>query len=155
MLQKILIVLFFVAFFSVSSAKAQTITVKRDTLYYLIDTAKIPKLDRVFSINYVKVAEVVQYYINCPCIWSDQWPTFIYVRKKNLSDRTFIDSTFIDKKALKKISFIRLKNLIEKACENEYYTFNAKYVMIFIEHLPNGRYLVRKVKFDSPAFRNE
>ncbi|MFI5159133.1 MAG: hypothetical protein ACHQF4_09730 [Sphingobacteriales bacterium] len=145
-----------VLFLNVPTLSAQNNdTVKKDTIYYLIDTARTPKLDRMFGINYVKIAEVVQYYIYCPCIWPDQWPTFIYERRKNLSDRTFIDSTFIDKKALKKISFIRLKDLIEKACDNEYYTFNAKYVLFFIEHLPNGRYLLRKVKFPRPTFQNE
>jgi hypothetical protein len=128
---------------------------KKDTLYYLIDTAKTPTRDRVFSINYVKVAEVVQYYLNCPCVWSDQWPTFLYVLRKSLDDRTFIKPTYIEEKNLKNISFIPLKDLIEKACENDYYVFNDKYVLFFIEHLPDGRYMVRKVKFTSPAFTNE
>jgi len=57
--------------------KAQKkIAANKDTLYYLIDTAKTLKSDRIFSIDHYP--RNVLYSIYCPCIPSNSSFSFYY-----------------------------------------------------------------------------
>ncbi|MFI5159226.1 MAG: hypothetical protein ACHQF4_10200 [Sphingobacteriales bacterium] len=154
MLQRKLIVLFFVAFFSVSSAKAQTITVKRDTLYYLIDTAKTTRLDRILWIQHLK-DNYIDYQIFCPCIMASTGIQFNFpAGSRNINDPLSVTPTYIKPELIKKIAFTSLVKLIQLA-QNYNQDFNQRYVVFFIEHLPQGKYSIKKVDYGGPFIMEE
>jgi len=50
---------------------------------------------------------------------------------------------------VKRIPFISLGKLIEIVCEEQNYT-TINHDIYFIEHLPNGKYITRKVTLQQP-----
>jgi hypothetical protein len=125
---------------------------KKDTVYYLIDTAKTLKSDRIFSIN--PYPRFVIYSIYCPCIPSNIGFSFYYSTIKGLPDTSLKEPVYINKKDIKRIKFIPLYKLIELACkEQDYITINHE--IYFVQHLPNGKYTKRKVQFQHPFHPDE
>jgi hypothetical protein len=126
--------------------------IKKDTLYYLIDTAKTPKLDRVFEIENSK--QFVFYTIDCPC-YAVKWkPQFYYVFKGTSNYDANLKPVYITKSEMKKLPFVTLYKLITVSC-SEGTSVNKWHTIFFIEHLPNNQYLVREVKSNSPPAVDE
>jgi hypothetical protein len=146
----------FIVLFSIllnTTLKAQlNKPIKKDTLYYLIDTAKTPKLDRVFEIEHSK--QFVFYTINCPC-YAVKWkPQFYYVFKGTSNYDANLKPVYITKNEMKKLPSVTLYKLITLSC-SEGTSVNTRHTIFFIEHLPNDQYLVREVKSNSPPAVDE
>lgn len=78
--------------------------IKRDTLYYWVDTAKIPAADRMFVMG--QEGDLYGYRLTCQCnrFQSD----FYFVRKVNQK------ALILNRQDLKKYKFITLRTLFEK-----------------------------------------
>ncbi|MES2064977.1 MAG: hypothetical protein V4456_23875 [Bacteroidota bacterium] len=115
------IILNFIIITNLSNSFAQTIS-KKDTIYYFIDTAKIPVLDRMIRVD---IANPHKFYtINCPCLSSGSNPVF----------RTNINNTTpVNKSKVAKIKFISLAKLIELVRKNDTPYFNDAVTIFFIE----------------------
>src|ERR1700748_3233165 len=115
----------------------------KDTLYYLVDTAKTPIKDRLMKIEIEGPWNC--FVIECACLKYNQRPVFIYELKNQNSTRVGI-------KAFKRIKFITLSKLIELAKDGEGDNFNNKHVAYFVE--PDGKkYVMRKVRLLKPIKR--
>ena len=85
-------------------AKAQTIT-KKDTVYYLVDTIKVPDNDRMIEIGIE--GDFYCYRLMCQCYPNQTNPVFTYIRHRKGISLTNIQ--------LSKIKLINLKTLIRLA----------------------------------------
>ena len=70
---------------------------KIDSLFYLLDTAKTPVNDRMWSIDMEKNSIYKNYTIECPCLKNGGKPTFFY----NIEGK--YKGIFLKKKELKTI----------------------------------------------------
>jgi hypothetical protein len=113
--------------------------VKRDTIYYVIDTAKIPVNARMLDIG---VEGPYKYYtIQCPCLEYGQRPNFTY--RRDVKDKLMTASQ------LKSIKQVNLISLIQKAKEFTNKAFTSTYAFFFIE--PNGKgYVIHQVHLATP-----
>jgi hypothetical protein len=148
---KLFIVLF--SIFLNTTLKAQLKKpIKKDTIYYLVDTAKTPRLDRVFGIEHSK--QFVFYNIYCPC-YAVKWkPQFYYVFKGTSNYNANLKPVYTTKSKMEKLSFVTLNKLITLSC-SEGTNVNSRHNIFFIEHLPNDQYLVREVKSNAPPAVDE
>jgi hypothetical protein len=97
---------------------------RKDTVYYLIDTLKIPVKDRMIS---TETALPFKFYtLKCNCLSSNNMPVF----RANLSKQNSFD-----KKQISKIDFISLPKLIELVRKNDDANFDDKFTIYFIEPL--------------------
>lgn len=126
--------------------------IKKDTLYYLIDTIKTPKLDRLFEIEHTK--QFVFYTIDCPCYAVKRKPQFYYRFKGTSNHIASLIPVYIPPNIIKKISFVSMFKLVTLSC-SEGTHLNDRYIIFFVEHLPNGRYLMREVKSNVPPVVDE
>ncbi|MGF7080543.1 hypothetical protein [Mucilaginibacter sp. UYCu711] len=106
-------------FFCSSSAQE---LIKKDTMYYLLDTLKIPINDRMITLA-EQEGDGKFFLINCPCLSHDEKPQFYYRISKKIS---------VSKKMFNSIKLISLTSLIEitKKSGND---FSNKYVFYMIE----------------------
>jgi hypothetical protein len=112
---------FAIIFFGVFNASAQE-DKKVDSIYYLLDTAKTPVLDRMISVDIARPHKF--FTINCPCLNSGSRPVF----RTNINNGTSISS-----REIAKIKFISLANLIELVRKNDTPYFNDVVAIFFIE----------------------
>ncbi len=95
---------------------------KKDTIYYLLDTLRIPPSDRMINAD---IAPPNKFFIiNCPCLDSGNKPVF----RANMSK-----TTYINKEEFKRIKLIHLSTLIEIVRKNDNQHFDDKYIVFFIE----------------------
>ncbi|MDB5016750.1 MAG: hypothetical protein JWQ84_1582 [Mucilaginibacter sp.] len=114
---------------------------KIDSIYYLIDTAKIPSNAQMWDVHTEYPAFKV-YTIKCPCLQYDKEPIFIY-------DTNKVKGQVITKKDMKTINLINLSNLILKAKQFTNTSFKGKYAIYIVE--PNGkRYIYHAVRLLKP-----
>ena len=141
------IILFSLLICAVSVRAQSNVETKKDTLYYLVDTAKTLKSDRIFSID--THPRFVFYSVACPCIPSNSGFMFYYSSIKGLPDTTLKENVDIKKSQIKKMQFLPLYKLIEIVCKEQGHT-NINHVIYFIQHMPNGKYISRKVTLTPP-----
>ena len=147
-----LFILLFSTFLNTTLKAQLNKAIKKDTIYYLIDTAKTPKLDRVFEIEHSK--QFIFYTIDCYC-YAVKWkPQFYYIFKGTSNYDANLNPVYITNSKIEKMSFANLYKLITLSC-SEGTNFNARHVIFFVEHLPNGRYLIRQVKSNAPPAIDE
>lgn len=97
---------------------------KKDTIYYLVDTAKTSTYDRLIT---VQKNDTEQFYtINCPCLIDNTKPVF----RCNLKKQTYIDAT-----VFKSLKLTYLSELIEIVRKNDNKAFNDRFTIFFIEPL--------------------
>ena len=130
-------IMFLVLIFSFLKTNAQE-TIKRDTIYYLLDTTQTPKKDRMWDI-FVE-SKIKCFIIKCPCLQYNSNPTFTY----KITDAINI----ISKKEIKDINTVDISTLIEIAKGNlgKLHTYP---VIIFIEK-HNKSYIIHKVRLQTP-----
>jgi len=132
-------------FFCSLSATAQ----KRpgiDSIYYLIDTAKVPANARMWDI-YEEYPSFKVYVIKCPCLQYDKEPSFIY-------DINKIKGQTISKKELKDFKFINLVALILKVKQFTERGFKGEYAIFLVE--PTGKkYILHQVRLLKPTKSRE
>jgi len=122
-----------------TKTEAQILT-NRDTVYYLVDTAKTPPMDRLIKVG----TEGPWYFfsIECTCLKYNQRPTFIYDLKNPGSEP-------VNNSILKKIKFISLSKLLELSRDDAGEAFNNKHLAYFIEKKGN-KYVKTKVRLLKP-----
>ncbi len=125
---KYLIIFLIIFFVSLDLTFSQVTTIKRDTLYYLLDTAKIPINDRIIKIVDAQVFKF--YYFRCPCLDEGQMPYLIH---RTNDKGEIIDSTKINK--IKTIATVPLLYLFHK----NYYRFNVEHTVYLLEVLPDKK----------------
>lgn len=138
MVTKAIIILtsFFISTYNRSAFAQVAKTV--DTVYYLVDTAKIPKNDRMVEMG---IEGRWHYYqIKCRCLKYGQSPVFAYEVKDQSGE-------LITQKDIKSITLISLASLIEMSRDGEgIKAFNYKHVAYFLEPVPSrDNYMKRKV----------
>jgi hypothetical protein len=148
------IALFFLLLFAIGLRAQKHIENKKDTLYYLIDTARTLKSDRVLGGFHTKY--FIFYHIACPCFVNslEPDPLFSYYNRKSLQDTAFSEPVYVAKKKVKAISFTSLADLIRIVCK-EGNQFNFNHVVFFIESLPNRKYMIRQVKLQGPRMKDD
>ncbi|MFI5139843.1 MAG: hypothetical protein ACHQIM_18620 [Sphingobacteriales bacterium] len=115
-------IFFIVLLFCSLNAFAQT-KQKIDSIYYLLDTVKIPVNDRIWEIG---VEGNFKYYtILCPCLAYGLQPTFFY--------RMDFGGQIINNTNLRTVKFISISSLILKAKKFTDSSFKGKYAIFFIE----------------------
>lgn len=124
---KSLIILCLSLFGCFCSSSAQVI--KKDTIYYLLDTLKTPVNDRMVTVHQNGNGQLTE--IKCPCLKAHGTPQFLSrISKKALLTKNKFES-------LKLISLPGLIQIVSTYDEH----FNNRYMMYIIE--PNGNnYLV-------------
>ena len=81
---------------------AQKLQIKRDTIYYLVDTIKVPKADRMFL--YGEEGDTYGYRLTCQC---NTWQSdAFFVRRIDAK------GLFLKKADFKKYKFITIRELI-------------------------------------------
>jgi len=114
------------------SSKAQNTSRKRDSLFFQLDTAKVPITDRMWEIH--QENSFVFYTFQCPCLANGANPTFIF--NLNRPSETKI----------KNVSNIKLTSILEllRIVKQSKSTFNGRYLLYFI--IPsNEGYVKRQV----------
>ena len=124
---------------SVLHAKAQSSKQTRDSIYYLMDTAKTPVNDRLWDIHDENA--LIFYTFQCACLQYGGNPTFVY--NSNKPNQTHINS-------VRAIRLIRIVDLLKLLKQSEGEEFNKKHIMYFIQPSKKG-YVKRQVR----AFRNQ
>ncbi|MBB6502811.1 hypothetical protein [Pedobacter cryoconitis] len=122
------IIIFLLGFvcLTIQKVKAQSEKVKKDTVYYHLDTTAIPIKDRMFAID--EEAGTVSYVLLCKCY---PWETdlrFFYTKGKNTKS--------ISKEEFSKIKTISITQLIEIAVKYAKDRID-RHTFFFI--LPNGK----------------
>lgn len=117
---------------------------KKDTLYYLADTAKVPLNDRMVDIG---IEAPFKYYtIQCECLAYNQKPTFYFNYEKDGRGEQLSGT------GLGTIRLITLSELISLA-KQQGNGFNSQHVVFFIE--PWGsEYVKHKVMLLKPQKRD-
>lgn len=124
---------------SVLHSKAQSSKQTRDSIYYLIDTAKTPVNDRLWDIH--DENNLVFYTFQCSCLMYGGNPTFVYSSNKPAQ---------VPINSLKGIRLISIVGLLKLIKQSEGEKFNTKHVLYFIQPSNEG-YIKRQVR----AFRNQ
>lgn len=134
LLRNFAIVLILVILYSCSIVNAQIPSVKKDTVYYLIDTTKVPLKDRMFLVG--QEGSLYGYRLTCECNLYHE--DFIFSRS--------VDSKFeqIDRKLLKNIKFISLRELIHIAVK--YGTDKIDRTVFYFVEVQNKKYNLYKVR---------
>lgn len=115
---------------------AQTLS-KKDTVYYLLDTAKTPARDRLFTFEADYSSQQRFYTLNCPCLENHHKPEFRY----NASQTTYLGAKIVGQ-----LQFINLQALIDLVTKNDFPDFYNRFVIYFI--IPEKRkYAKHKVFF--------
>jgi hypothetical protein len=136
---KTLITILLASIISSSCLAAQKLPTK-DTIYYLVDTIKIPVKDQMLEIG---IDGPFKYYsIQCRCLKYNQMPTFIYNINRSKSN------DLIKSDKIKTINFTSLSKLISLSQQDGGDSFNNYHVTFFIEHIGNNyiKHLVRLLK---------
>ncbi len=120
---------------SFSLGKAQS--VKRDTLYYLLDTLAVPAKDRLFKYE-SENANIKWITINCPCLDHNIKPGF----RMNISKQKIVD-----RKWLQTNQTIGLSSLLNYLKTHASQKLSNSFDLFFVE--PNGRksFKINKVLF--------
>lgn len=129
------VIIFALLIFTTDFAYCQSDNTKPDTLYYLLDTAKVSINDRIVKI--VDASLFKFYYFECPCLDEGQMPYLIH-RTKDLGEK--IAYADIDKYKL--IGTSSLLYLFHK----NYLEFDSKHVIYILEVLPDRKIIKRLVK---------
>ncbi len=101
----------------------------KDTLYYMVDTSKVPLNDRLVQIE--QEGPRITYKITCPCLQFGEYPKFVTGNKRTEK---------IDR--ISKAPYTNLSNLLIYIKENSR-DFNNKYVM-YIVRLLGGSYVKQR-----------
>jgi len=133
-------IFFIILFFCSINAFAQ-VKQKIDSIYYLLDTIKVPANARMWDIH-EEYPSLKIYSIRCHCLQYDKEPTFVY----NIgNEKDYI----ISKKDLSIIKCVNLTTLILKSKQFTAIGFKEKYAIFRIE--PSGKkYVVRRVRLLKP-----
>lgn len=119
---------------------------RSDSLYFLIDSPKVPVNDRMWEIH-EEYPNIKMYTIKCPCLQYGTEPRFIY----NIG---YAKDEIIDKRKLKTIKLVLLTDLIANVkkitTNNEY---NGRYSFFVIERKGHKFIVheVRLVKISKPS----
>jgi hypothetical protein len=132
-----LLLLLFILSLFVFKVNAQ-IKPKIDTIYYLLDTAKIPVNDKVWKVS--KDSDYQYYTILCPCVQFNGSPTFINVKEQRVQT--------LSKAQLERIQLTSLPVLIVKA--KQFLDSNKKENVFFIIEPAGKRYLVHQMILFNP-----
>lgn len=140
MITKTTFLIFYLLLFNIFCVKAQSKQlVKRDTIYYLLDTAKISKNERIIQIiPDTPNNSYYTYLINTRCMVGHSDPSLMSVHRDK--------GQLISKKDLKQIYFVSIVYLNNLLCK-EMEKFPSNHQLYFIEHMPNGSYIKRKIVF--------
>jgi len=107
-------------------AKAQP-SIKKDTLYYLLDIEKTPLNDRMITVE--REPPYVHYIINCPCLKNGNKPSL----RENETRRSIISAADVSK-----IKFITLSDIIDKIKAEAYERFQQTHVFFLIAPTKDG-----------------
>lgn len=136
----ILIVLFLGGM--VGNAFAQQM--KKDTIYYLLDTAKTPKNDRMIWVSNDKTEKI--FVIDCPCLRSDGAKPIFQIRNN--------PAKTIDSEILKSYKLTSISSIIKLAIDNDKGNeFNEKYILFVIQPIENGKYTITRAVNEGPTRR--
>jgi glycine cleavage system H lipoate-binding protein len=108
---------------------------KPDTVYYLADTAWVPKNDRMMTIGTEvyshpgKLDTIESFRINCACLPYTYYPTFTQHLNKSRKKLSPL--------GIKKIKFISLSDLLELVLKDYKHDFNDKHIVIIVEAVKN------------------
>jgi hypothetical protein len=127
-------------FFSSLCGFAQT-RQKIDSVYYLVDTAKIPANERMWDIH-EEYPSFKVYIIQCPCLRYNNKPSFVY----NASE---VKDYRITRKQLKALKLINLPALIRKVKQFTAGDFKGKYTIFLVEPAGKG-YVYHRVRLLYP-----
>ncbi|MDB5008300.1 MAG: hypothetical protein JWP45_2693 [Mucilaginibacter sp.] len=137
-MKNLFFIILYLCVFSVSAQKTQ----KNDSIYYLIDTVKIPLLERVWHVP-SDDSQYKNYVLQCPCLKFNGTPTFFYSSKDK--------GRVINKTELEAIKRISLSALIIKS-KQLLDTQVISYLFYFIE--PKGdEYIIHNVGLINPAIK--
>jgi hypothetical protein len=114
---------------------------KVDSLYYLIDTANIPKNARLWDIH-EEYPSLKAYVIQCPCLRYGQEPMFVYDTKEATGQT-------ITEEELNALKLTNLSTLILKAKQFTATDFKGKYI-IFLGEPIGKNYIFHKVRLLKP-----
>jgi hypothetical protein len=109
--------------------------IKKDTIYYLLDTLKIPVNDRIVTSQKMGNATFTE--IKCPCVNRNDHPWFYSPDSKK---KIFSKDKF---RSIKLINLVSLIEIVKNSGDN----FNKKYSFFIIEPM-NNEYIVRETFFD-------
>lgn len=109
-------------------AFSQVNNTKRDTLYYLIDTAKVPVNDRIVKITDAPLFKF--YYFSCPCLDQGQMPYLIH-RTKDIGE-------ILSHSKLSKFKLTGTAPLLYLFHQN-YYRFNSEHIVYILEVLSSRK----------------
>lgn len=107
----------------INSVSAQN-KLKKDTIYYLLDTLKTSINDRLVTSEIEDGRKIIT--VNCHCLKNGDTPQFIYTIKFGLP---------LKKKIFKSLKLVKLSDLIDLTRKNDFKTFLGKYVLFIIEPL--------------------
>jgi hypothetical protein len=128
-----------IIFYAVALAPHKAVFAKskrvQDTVYYLLDTAKTPPNERMWTIANANPHQF--YTIKCPCLRSNQLPVF----RGNINKLTTISMTDVEK-----LKLIHLSDLIELVRKNDNADFEKKITLFFII-VSNNTYQKQQVFF--------
>lgn len=133
-------ILFCTLFIFLINIKAQAQNIKKDTVYYLLDTLKTPVNDRIWNVEIESRSKF--YIILCRCLKYNCYPTFI--RNVNVAAGT------LSKSDVNKIKFISLVKLIDLAGKDGGDSFNNYHVIYFVEP-SRGEYSKSQVRLMRPV----
>ncbi len=114
---------------------AQSISPKKDTIYYFLDTLNISSKDRMITSS--TGPSFTFYRIQCPCLKDGVEPVFRagVAMKKDITQQTFLS-----------YKLISLPDLISFVKKNDDKQFDKKHVIYFVERRQNG-YIQNRVFF--------
>lgn len=132
-------IIFFFFLFCSSGLFAQQ-KVKVDTVYYLLDTAKTPEIDRMWTLNEDGPLQYTR--LNCPCVNDKDFPVFIF----RVSENTVIKNlnSYRDK-------LVSLPDLIKKYKRAQIVP-SQYYFMFFVPQ--KEHFLLHPVKLDRTKIVN-
>jgi hypothetical protein len=112
-----------------------------DTIYYLVDTAKIPVNDRMVKTEWENGGYAKDFIIDVPCLMDHVNPSFICSGSAKAGK-------VISRSSLHKLKLVNLSTLISLLCIHGA-VYTEKYVTYFVE--PYGhKYIIHKVGFSLP-----
>jgi hypothetical protein len=136
-MKKLILIFLFLCSIKTYAQKTGKVT----SIYYLIDTAKVPVNARMWDIH-MEYPSLKLYTIECPCMQYGQKPTFVY-------DTSAIRDYVINKKKLSTIKFTSLTVLILKSKQITTIGSKGRYSIFIVE--PKGeKYVVHPVRLIKP-----
>jgi len=134
----------FLMFLVICSVNAYALAdIKKDSVYYLIDTARTPRNDRLWDIH-EEYPTIMLYTIKCPCLAFGNRPTFV----DNLELKT---DEMISTEEFKAIKLTTMASLIEKAKRASIDQKARNNCSFFIIERRGGNYVVHKVRLLNPT----